>query len=537
MLTGGACADGDGPSVADDTGPTTGTTDVTADTGQSVPMSTGGVDEPTTSSSSTAGSSGSGEETGDTTELEPARGVSISAVHLNPGVAIPIAVDSVAIPPTERSARLPRNRETALRVFLDVDEDVWVERALEARVTVTQEDGTQDLVVQEAVVSSDSLVDEPDSGFLVVLSADLMNAGASCTVELFEAGGDFETLPPVDTPPGAAEGELPLGVEAQPQNMRVVLVPVDYTSSECTTSVDVSGDGLAVYEDALFQLHGLETIEVTAHAPIVVDDIDLSTYDGFVELLGRTGVLRATDQADPNVYYTTLFDNCGACDGATCLGGIGAWAGPTMGDGATRVAVVSTSFKQADSVVHEIGHNQGRSHVGCPSFNQDVDPSYPYADGLIGGWGWGVRDHQVRAAAEHYDYMTYCDAEWVSDWQWNATFERISILSSWDAADMTDALDGSNVLVGLVDTETGVSHWWTDRGWVDPSALDDFTSLRYVDERGDATETAVDVVPLHGGSAVMVRAPLLVAEELERVELNLATVSLDVARAQIRMTR
>jgi len=109
---------------------------------------------------------------------------------------------------------------------------------------------------------------------------------------------------------------------------------------------------------------------------------------------------------------------------------------------------------------HEVGHLQGRAHVDCPVPSDGVDPTYPYEDGVIMDWGFGIRDFGLRAPGLNYDYMSYCGPAWVSDWEWNATGERIEELSAMKggAAPSPEGLE----LVGVIEPD-GSQMWWTER--------------------------------------------------------------------------
>jgi len=63
---------------------------------------------------------------------------------------------------------------------------------------------------------------------------------------------------------------------------------------------------------------------------------------------------------------------------------------------------------------HEWGHNWGRKHAPCgdPS---NPDPSYPYANGTIGVYGFDVATGSVKPPSSH-DLMGYCTNEWISDY-------------------------------------------------------------------------------------------------------------------------
>lgn len=472
----------------------------------------------TSSTTDAMESSGEASETGTPVPVdEPARGVTISRVEANPGVAIPVAENGVWVEGTARTGQIPRLRNTAFRIYLDVDDNAWVSREMEARLTVFQTDGTETEYTETANIAMDSSEASLQSNILIGVLAEDMQAGAQFQVELFEASGDYTSLPAVDEPPTAMPEPNFIGIEGTPQNMKVVIVPIAYDFGGCSTVFDTSDETIARYEDAMFQQNGLESIETEIHAPLPINNLDLTSGNGFFGLLNQIVNLRASESPDPNVYYYGLFDNCGECigDGGGCLLGVAPGTpGSSMGEAGSRAAI-GVQFLDGNEVgietyVHEIGHTQGRAHVACPGGGASgSDPSYPHADGKIGVWGFGVRDFQIRTANTHTDYMSYCNPTWVSDWQWRATFERIRELSSWDAGSMESELEGEFVLVGTYNTETGESQWWTDRGYVLPEDAVGSFALGFEIE-GEALENAeyVAVDAWSEGPWVTVRAPL-----------------------------
>jgi hypothetical protein len=421
--------------------------------------------DPSASQTSAADSSGG------TPVDEPARAVTVSRVEANSGVAIPVAIDGAWADGSVRNAQIPKNRNTAFRVYLDVDESVWVERAIEARMTLYFDDGTEKVYTEVADIATDSSTSSFQSNIVLGVLAEDMRPGAQFNIELFEVGSGYEALPEVAEPPKAMPERNYVGIETSYQNMRIMIVPIEYDFGGCQTQFATSDENLSDYIDHMFQQNAVENIDVEIHDYVRVDHLDL-TGNGFFQLLGEMAQLRASEQPDPNVYYYGLFDNCGACigDGGGCtLGVANGIPGDSMGEAGSRVAIgaqfLSNNEVGIETFVHEIGHNQGRRHIFCPNAQaQGTDPSYPYADGKTEGWGFGVRDFQLRNGNTHYDYMSYCNPTWVSDWQWKETFQRIQTLSSWEAADMQDAMQGRYVLTGSVNTETGEASWWTDRG-------------------------------------------------------------------------
>ena len=101
-----------------------------------------------------------------------------------------------------------------------------------------------------------------------------------------------------------------------------------------------------------------------------------------------------------------------------------------------------------------------------------TDPSYPYEGGVIDKWGFGVRDFGLRHPQLNADYMSYCGQVWCSDWQWNATYQRILTLSKWPKSGAgrpaDDGAKGPGVLIGAVDPD-GKQMWWTGPGGLSPS--------------------------------------------------------------------
>ena len=531
-----ACDDGSAME-AEGSGSGTDSSNATEGPGSAGTDTASDTEDPSASETSAAGS------TGGTPVDEPARGISISRVEANSGVAIPIAIDGAWADGSQRNAQIPKNRNTAFRIYVDVDEDVWVEREIEARMTLYFDDGTETVYTERAEIATDSSTSSFQSNIVVGVLAEDMRPSAQFNVELFEVGSGYESLPEVAEPPKAMPEPSFIGIETSYQNMRIMIVPIEYDFGGCQTQFDTSDENLAPYIDHMFQQNAVENIEVEIHDYVRVDHLDL-TGNGFFQLLGEMGQLRASEQPDPNVYYYGLFDNCGQCigDGGGCtLGVANGIPGESMGEAGSRVAI-GAQFLGNDEVgietfVHEIGHSQGRRHVFCPNAQAaGTDPSYPYTDGKTEGWGFGVRDFQLRNGNTHFDYMSYCNPTWVSDWQWKETFARIQTLSSWEGADMQDALDGRYVLSGAVNTETGEAMWWTDRGWVEPEKATPNHRVRF--SFADASvgdELTVQADPWSEGPWISVRAPLPTDfEAVTEIQLDTPSLTTRAPRSEVR---
>ena len=104
---------------------------------------------------------------------------------------------------------------------------------------------------------------------------------------------------------------------------------------------------------------------------------------------------------------------------------------------------------------HELGHNFGRRHVAaCGSGNTDA--AYPYASGLIGGWGWNPSTGAIVTNTST-DIMGYCSNQWVSDYTWNAVFTYRSsvpaVVQSFGATQQATLLVWGRIVDGVVTLE------------------------------------------------------------------------------------
>lgn len=533
-----ACGNDDGSAM--DAGGTEGSGPSEGPTSDTQSNTTGDTE---TSDSATSGV----DETGDPPVEEdvPARGIGISRVEANSGVAIPIAIDGAWADGPMRNAQIPKNRNTAFRVYVDVDEGSWVEREIEARMTLYFDDGTTTEYIERAEISSDSSTSSFQSNIVIGVLAEDMRPNAQFNVELYEVpGGDYGSLPEASEPPTAMPEPNFIGIESSYQALRVMVVPIRYNFGGCQTEFDISEENMSDYIDHMFQQNGIEEIEVTYHDYVLIDDLDLGG-DGFFPLLNRMSQLRASESPDPNLYYYGLFDNCGECiggGGGCTLGVANGIPGDSMGEAGSRVAIGSQFLGQSEvgieTFVHEVGHNQGRRHVFCPNANAaGTDPSYPYQDGHTEGWGFGVRDFQLRNGNTHFDYMSYCNPTWVSDWQWKETFERIRTLSSWGSADMEDALEGRYLLTGSLNTETGETVWWTDRGWVEPEDATPNHRLRFDFADASQHETLlVQADPWTEGPWVSIRAPLPPDfEDVTEIQLDTPSFTTRTPKAEVKV--
>jgi hypothetical protein len=87
-------------------------------------------------------------------------------------------------------------------------------------------------------------------------------------------------------------------------------------------------------------------------------------------------------------------------------------------------------------LAHELGHNFSVGHAPCGTTGV---PSYPYAGGVIGVWGWNATTNTLVSPTAT-DVMGYCGNQWISDWNWGRVSNFRSAAGLVAQAAVTDGL-------------------------------------------------------------------------------------------------
>jgi len=164
---------------------------------------------------------------------------------------------------------------------------------------------------------------------------------------------------------------------------------------------------------------------------------DLTTGAGWTDLLYD---IEALNPYLANTLYIGLVDfiSSDGCAGG-CIAGIGfigspssvTWAGWTPGD--NSASPVAT---------HEMGHNLGRYHPDCGGPGS-VDNGYPYGgpgNTIIGQWGLDVATATLYNPNTNFDYMSYCDPQWTSDYTYKGVADFWTVMTANARAPKADAL-------------------------------------------------------------------------------------------------
>ena len=188
-----------------------------------------------------------------------------------------------------------------------------------------------------------------------------------------------------------AEGAVRVDVRAMPP-LRLTLLPFVWTGNSDQAAVTLVRD-IHPGHEILWQTNNLlpvGDIEITKHGTVTIDS------NNAFAVLNEVTRIRAIEE------------------------GAGHWMGllPEP-EGAGGVAYIGdkTSMSQltGSTIAHELGHNFNLLHADCGGA-AGPDPTFPWANGSIGAWGYDPRDGGSLVPPDWADMMSYCPPEWISDY-------------------------------------------------------------------------------------------------------------------------
>ncbi|NVB42133.1 hypothetical protein G6O69_30200 [Pseudenhygromyxa sp. WMMC2535] len=457
----------------------------------------------------TQDSIGGSDEDADTSagyEPVPARGgIGLEQVVVNQGVDVTIAQDGQWVDAVDRNSYILSGRNTLIRGYWSFPDD-WTPRNILCRLEIEWADGTTSTREVTQYIDAVYYPGAISRTFTFDFDAEAVQPGMKFRMSLWEADetGWEDIAESTDAAIVAPDTGLDLiGVQAEPMQMKVVFVPVQYDNGgSCVTDTSqITEEQEQKFIDYLYDQNPTQEIiwDFRRDEPIVRS----AALTSISLLHAPLQNMREADGADANTYYYALVDVCGGgIDGAA---GIAAGIPPATKDAAfNRVAAgvwLSTSDYTYETFVHEIGHTQGRSHIFCQGGNSaGNDPSYPYDNGHTSVWGFGLNLFEFFSPSTTYDYMTYCQPVWTSDWTWSKSFVRIATLTAWDfespSAD-DDVIEGE-VLIGLL-LNDGTEEWWTAKGGREDEFFSGAQQLRF-DVGGESLDVPAAVEVLEDGT-------------------------------------
>ncbi len=202
---------------------------------------------------------------------------------------------------------------------------------------------------------------------------------------------------------------LPMDVRTSP-TFNVTFVPVRQSVNDLLGNV--TAGNAAQFMDVTMRMLPIAQANLAVHAEFVTNAPALLSDNGngaWGTVLSEVRALRTTEGSSRYYYGVVKTTYSGGVAGMGYLGLPAAIGWDRLPSGSGVAA-------------HEWGHNWRRYHApGCGAGSPDA--SYPYADGKIGIWGLDVGIEALKSPTTYYDFMSYCNPDWISDYSYEAILD------------------------------------------------------------------------------------------------------------------
>jgi hypothetical protein len=389
------------------------------------------------------------------------RGLSISEIAIYQGVKIRLAAEGEAVNP--RNAPVVQGRDALLRVFLE-PQSGWTSRLVRARLELRGSGfGVHELTKEKQVssASSDSFL---NSSINFDIPGSFMVADLTWSIAL-ERTDTLEGSGQSDKARFPASGQAQMNADFTGDTLKIVLVPIQYNFDGSGRVAPTSPDQVERYRKGLYALFPTPEVEISIHEPFAWNSEVQAYGQGWSELLQGILNLRRSEGAARNVYYygvVTPADSMARYCNRGCVAGLSTLSSNPGTDYVRgSIGLGFAGDNAVGTMVHEVGHAHGRRHAPCGlGQNQEADPEYPYAGGVLGVWGYDLNRKILIDPDEYKDLMSYCDPRWISDYQYRALFDRIAYVNrlAFHIPASNTSQEWTSIIIGMDGTPT----WGTD---------------------------------------------------------------------------
>ena len=351
-----------------------------------------------------------------------AANLTLQQIAVYQSVKIPIMTNGAEVATASRNSAVVAGRDTLFRIFVTLGSG-WTVRDLSARLTLTPSGGQATQYYAKQTVSASSTDASLATTFQVLVPASAMTGAMTYSLAVVECGTQSGTAGTARFP---ASGDADLGVKTT-GGLKITVVPIQVG----TLLPDTSQATLDLYASQMAAMYPINAIALTVGGTITTTSpVDWTT------MLDQVRAKRAQDAPSADAYYFGLVkpaNTLRAYCQTSCTSGIGYVV--TKASQASTRAAVGVAFADSPSTLtmaHEVGHNHGRQHSPCSLKGETISgvyPNYPYANGLLGSWGWDCRTQTLFDPSKATDIMGYCTNQWMSDYTYAGIATRVAAVN------------------------------------------------------------------------------------------------------------
>jgi hypothetical protein len=395
-------------------------------------------------------------ETGDPVGvMYQARGVDISEVAMYQTVKIPLMKNGEK---QSTQVGIIAEKEALFRVFVTPHGD-FSSREIEAvlRLDVGAEEPVEYRTTR--TVSGGSNDSSLSSTFNLTVSPEHIAGTVEWSMELLETEEDFQGSEGESDAIYPQEGYSSFLAESMGGPLRIDILPVRYNADSSGRLPDTSAARIDEFRASLEAMYPASTVEIRVLDPLDWSQSVQAYGSGWSRLLEQLYYERESRGTPYNTYLYGLFvpaNSLSSYCSSGCVLGLSTLAN-SPSDSWARISIgLGFSGGEAiETLLHELGHAHGRSHAPCGT--SDYDRSYPYSNGALGVWGYDRVAEKMKSPNSYADIMGYCDPAWISDYTYNALYDRVQAVNG--AADVYWPKEVSRSWQTVFVGETGALSW------------------------------------------------------------------------------